>query len=511
MVIWLLVVVVVVSVFLATTILLLFHAKGGKPPLPPGPPFIPLLGNLLLLRHSVNLQNIEPVLRSLRARYGPVITLRVGSRPFIFVADRALAHRALVSHGAIFSDRPVAVATARLFSADGHIISTAPYAPLWRLLRRNLIAEILHPSYVKVFSSGRRWVVGILADRLRAHPDDPVMESFQFAMFYLLVLMCFGEKLDEEVIKEIEISQHEFLLYGSEITVLSILPRISRFVFRNRIKRAMELRRRRKEVLLPLIRARREFKKRKSEQKNDEEKERFLHSYVDSLLEIRIPEEGGRSLTEDEMVALCTEFLNAATDATTTTLQWIMANLVKNQDIQRRVAEEIESVVGEREMEEEDMEKMKFLNAVILEGLRRHPPGHFVLPHAVMEEAEIGGYRVPKGSVVNFMVADMALDEEVWKEPMEFKPERFLEGGEGDGVDVTGSREIKMMPFGAGRRICPGLELAMLHLHFFVANLVREFEWLPVEGKEVDLAEKQEFTWVMKNPLMAHVVPRTKA
>ncbi|XP_072998181.1 cytochrome P450 89A2-like [Typha latifolia] len=507
MVIWFL---ILLSLFLATTILLLFHAKDGKPPLPPGPPFVPLFGNLLLLRRSVSLQNIEPLLRSLHARYGPVITLRIGSRPSIFVADRALAHRTLVSNGALFSDRPVPGAATRLFSV-GRVINSARYGPRWRLLRRNLISEILQPSHVKVFSPGRRWVAGVLADRLRAHPDDPVVESFQFAMFCLLVLMCFGEKLDEEAIKKVEIAQREFLLYVTKLNVLSILPTISIFVFRNRIKTAMELQRRRKEVLLPLIQARIEFKKRKSEEKSGEDKERFLQSYVDSLLEIRIPEEGGRELTEDEIVALCSEFLNAGTDTTSTALQWIMANLVKNQEIQQRVAQEIESVVGERDIEEEDTEKMNFLKAVILEGLRRHPPGHFVLPHAVTEEAEIGGYRVPKEATVNFMVAEMALDEEVWKEPTEFKPERFLEGGEGEGVDVTGSREIKMMPFGAGRRICPGLGLAMLHLQFFVASLVREFEWLPVEGKEVDLAEKPEFTVVMKNPLRAHLVPRTKA
>ncbi|XP_072996084.1 cytochrome P450 89A2-like [Typha latifolia] len=507
MVIWFL----VLSLFLATTILLLFHAKNGKPPLPPGPPFIPLLGTVLLFRRAVTLQNIEPVLRSIRALYGPVFTLRVGSRPSIFVVDRTLAHRALVSDGVIFSNRPAPVSAARLFSADRHFISSAPYGPLWRLLRRNLITEILHPSRVKVFSAGRRWVVSVLADRLRAQPDAPVVESLQFAMFCLFVLMCFGEKLDEEAIKKVEIAQRRFLLYALKLNVLSIFPRISRFVFRNRIKTAMELQRRQKDAVMPLIRARIDFKKRKSEQKiNEEEGKWFLHSYVDSLLEIRIPEEGGRALKEEEIMALCSEFLNAGTDTTSTALQWIMANLVKNQEIQQRVAQEIESVVGEREIEEEDTEKMKFLKAVILEGLRRHPPGHFVLPHAVTEEAEIGGYRVPKEAVVNFMVAEIALDEEVWKEPTEFKPERFLEGGEGEGVDVTGSREIKMMPFGAGRRICPGLGLAMLHLQFFVANLVREFEWLPVEGKLVDLAEILEFTVVMKNPLRAHIVPRAK-
>ncbi|KAF5934717.1 hypothetical protein HYC85_025846 [Camellia sinensis] len=103
---------------------------------------------------------------------------------------------------------------------------------------------------------------------------------------------------------------------------------------------------------------------------------------------------------------------------------------------------------------------------------------------------------------------------------MEFKPERFLtnsggNGGEGEGeatvvFDVTGSKEIKMMPFGAGRRICPASGLALLHLEYFVANLVWYFEWTAADGndRDVDLSEKQEFTIVMKNPLRAHISPR---
>ncbi|KAG2708782.1 hypothetical protein I3760_05G209100 [Carya illinoinensis] len=94
---------------------------------------------------------------------------------------------------------------------------------------------------------------------------------------------------------------------------------------------------------------------------------------------------------------------------------------------------------------------------------------------------------------------------------MAFKPERFLRGSDGGGgevFDITGSREIKMMPFGAGRRICPGLGLAMLHLEYFVANLVRNFQWRAVNGDDVDLSEKQEFTMVMKDPLKANLFPR---
>ena len=109
---------------------------------------------------------------------------------------------------------------------------------------------------------------------------------------------------------------------------------------------------------------------------------------------------------------------------------------------------------------------------------------------------------------MNFMVAEMGRDEQEWERPMEFVPERFLEGGDGVGVDMTGTKGIRMMPFGVGRRICAGLSIAMLHLEFFVANMVREFEWREAPGHEVEFGEKSEFTTVMKKPLRPRLVPR---
>ncbi|KAK2632709.1 hypothetical protein EUGRSUZ_L01185, partial [Eucalyptus grandis] len=200
------------------------------------------------------------------------------------------------------------------------------------------------------------------------------------------------------------------------------------------------------------------------------------------------------------MVSLCSEFLDAGTDTTSTALQWIMANLVKYPEIQERLYDEIKSVVGQGTelVQEEELQRMGYLKAVVLEGLRRHPPGHFVLPHTVTEDTELGGYVIPKKGTINFMVAEMGWDPKVWEDPMAFKPERFLNcgdgGGEAGGFDITGSREIKMMPFGAGRRICPASGLAMLHLEYFVANLVWLFQWRAVAGEEVDLSEKLEFT-----------------
>lgn len=236
--------------------------------------------------------------------------------------------------------------------------------------------------------------------------------------------------------------------------------------------------------------------------------------YVDTLLNVQLPEEGKRRLTEAEIVTLCSEFLNGGTDTTSTALQWIIANIVKKPAIQETLYSEIKAVVGPdaAAVEEDDLQNLPYLKAVVLEGLRRHPPGHFVLPHAVSEETVLGGYLVPKKGSVNFMVADMGWDPTAWEDPMEFRPERFLGSCQGgaEAFDITGTREIKMMPFGAGRRMCPGYALALLHLEYFVANLVWAFEWKTADWDEVDLSEKQEFTVVMKNPLQAVVSPRLR-
>uniref|UniRef100_A0ACD5ZXB5 Uncharacterized protein n=1 Tax=Avena sativa TaxID=4498 RepID=A0ACD5ZXB5_AVESA len=320
------------------------------------------------------------------------------------------------------------------------------------------------------------------------------MEPFQYAMFCLLVYMCFGgDRLGDARVMDIEALQRDLLGNFLSFQVFSFLPPLTKLVFRRRWSKLVSLRRRQEELFVPLIRARRE-----AGAGGD--------CYVDSLVRLAIPEDGGRGLTDGEIVSLCSEFLSAGTDTTATALQWILANLVKNPEMQDRLRDEVSAVV-DGELREEDLQGMPYLKAVVLEGLRRHPPGHYVLPHAAAEETTLDGYRVPAGTPVNFAVGDIGLDEEVWTAPLEFRPERFLPGGEGEDVDLTGSKEIKMMPFGAGRRVCPAMALALLHLEYFVANLVREFEWQEAAGEEVDLTEKLEFTVVMRRPLRARAVP----
>jgi cytochrome P450 len=324
------------------------------------------------------------------------------------------------------------------------------------------------------------------------------------AIFCLLVFMCFGEKVDSEKIEVIKHVQRLWIISSGKFGVLNYFPKaISHMLFRKRWNELLHLQKDQKDVFMELIRARE-----KEKNKNNINDESFI-CYVDTLLNIQLPEEK-RKLDDDELVALCSEFLTAGTDTTSSALEWVMANLVKYGHVQQRIVEEIREVVAhreEREVKEEDLEKLPYLKAVILEGLRRHPPSHYLIPHAVTEDVIFNGYLVPKNGTINFMVAEVGWDPTAWEDPMAFKPERFEESS--SGFDVTSQTEIKMMPFGAGRRICPAYHLAMLHLEFFMANLVWNFEWKTLSPESnVDLSEKQEFTMVMKHPLEAQISPR---
>ncbi|EAY79201.1 hypothetical protein OsI_34314 [Oryza sativa Indica Group] len=425
---------------------ILFRGNGGKRGrrLPPGPPAVPLLGSVVLLTKALTDVEPELLLQRLIARYGPIVSLRMGTRVSVFVADRRLAHAALVEGGAALADRP-GVPASRLLGENDNIITRAGYGPVWRLLRRNLVSETLHPSRARLFAPARYWVHRVIVDKLAASGQAPhdVVDTLQYAMFCLLVNMCFGERLDEATVRAVEDAQRDLLIYiTSQMAVFAYFPAITKHLFRGRLEKIYALRRRQRELFMPLINARREYKKHGGGEKTTNKETTLEHSYVDTLLDIKLPEDGNRALTDDEIIKLCSEFLNAGTDTTSTALQWIMAELVKNPSIQSKLHDEITAKTGDDQPEvtEEDVHGMPYLRAVVLEGLRKHPPGHFVLPHRAAEDVEVGGYLIPKGATVNFMVAEIGRDEREWAKPMEFIPERFLPGGDGEGVDVTGSR-----------------------------------------------------------------------
>ncbi|WCJ27750.1 Cytochrome P450 superfamily protein [Euphorbia peplus] len=467
--------------------------------LPPGPRVIPVIGDLKWMGKS--LYELQMIIRSLQPKLGPIITLFFGSRPTIFITDRSLAHQALVEKGTVFSSRPPPNAIDEIATSNHSMITTSSYGHTWRILRRNLKSEMLHPCRVKSYSGTRKSVLKMLLHRFESQQNTDGLVSIgnhcEYGLLCLLVRMCFGDDLDEKQILEIEKAENSITVIRWRYEVLKYFPNLTKILFRKSWSEIKQIFKARADIMIPLIRRRKKLM---------EDNEEFVVSYVDTLLNLQLPHEK-RKLTEFEIVSLCSEFLHVSTETTPIALQWIMANLVKYPNIQQKLFMEIKQVhqVGEAEVKEEEVQKMPYLKAVILEALRRHAPGHISLPYSATEDAVLGNYLVPKNAIIYFMFADMGWDPKVWEDPMAFKPERFI----GKEVDITGSKEITMLPFGAGRRICPGYGFAMLHLEYFVANLVWNYEFKAVNDEDVDLSQKQEFTVAsMKNPLQAHISRR---
>lgn len=196
------------------------------------------------------------------------------------------------------------------------------------------------------------------------------------------------------------------------------------------------------------------------------------------------------------------ELFVAGTDTTSSTLEWAMTELLRRPTAMDRVRAELMDVVGPgREVEEEDLPSLPYLRAVLKETLRLHPPGPLLVPRQAIADVEVSGYRIPKGSQVLINAWQIGRDGKVWPEPESFKPERFL----GSKIDFRGL-DYELIPFGAGRRICPGMLLADRLLHMMLASMVHSFAWeLPdkMEGKDLDMSDHYEIVLGKVVPLVA--------
>lgn len=273
------------------------------------------------------------------------------------------------------------------------------------------------------------------------------------------------------------------------------------------MREARRLRKRQVELLAPLIRNRKAYVDSDGKVGGADMASPVGAAYVDSLFGLEVPGRG--RLGEEELVTLVSEVISAGTDTSATAVEWAMLHLVMEQGIQEKLYNEIVECVGKNGVVmESDVEKMPYLGAVVKETFRRHPPSHFVLSHAATAETELGGYTVPKDASVEFYTAWLTEDPNMWEDPGEFRPERFL-SGDGVDVDVTGSKGVRMMPFGIGRRICPAWSLGTLHINLLLARMVHAFKWLPAPNAPPDPTETFAFTVVMKSPLKAVILPRS--
>ncbi|KAL0424424.1 UNVERIFIED_CONTAM: cytochrome [Sesamum radiatum] len=175
-------------------------------------------------------------------------------------------------------------------------------------------------------------------------------------------------------------------------------------------------------------------------------------------------------------------------DTSTTAIEWALSELIRHPQLMKKLQEELETVVGMDQMvEESHLHRLKYLDFVVKETLRLHPVGPLLIPHESMEDCVIDSYHVPKGSRVIVNVWAIGRDPNAWPEPGVFKPERFI----GSNIDLRG-HDFQLLPFGSGRRSCPGLQLALTMVQLVIAQLVHCFDWqLPngMQPSDLDMSE----------------------
>lgn len=197
------------------------------------------------------------------------------------------------------------------------------------------------------------------------------------------------------------------------------------------------------------------------------------------------------------------------TDTVAVLIEWIFARMVLHPDVQSKVHAELDEVVGKsRAVREADVATMGYLTAVVKEVLRLHPPGPLLSwARLAITDTTIDGYHVPGGTTAMVNMWAISRDPDVWSNPLEFMPERFVtKGGEME-FSILGS-DLRLAPFGSGRRTCPGKTLGLTTVSYWVATLLHEFEWLPSDENEVDLSEVLRLSSEMVNPLTVKLSPR---
>nr|TKW22282.1 hypothetical protein SEVIR_4G218700v2 [Setaria viridis] len=421
------------GIVLPLILLLLTVSKNLKPHYnghshPPSPwPRLPLVRNFFC--HPPTMASLAEVLRRLHAAHGPVVSLWVGGKPAIFINHHDIARRALVHMGTTFARPP-------------HGVNSATYGSRWGLLRRNLSSHLAGEHVVGVLRGARRYGVVVTPS-----------ETFRHTVFGFFTALCFGEGVEEDTLRRLRGLHVEIISLIVELDAFHLMPVFLQVVcYFPRWRKLLEAQRRHHDLVTSIT----SFRQRRREEGvgSDAAEPRC---YVDTLLELGLGEEE---------------------KTTTTALEWIMARLVLHQEIQQKLRSDI--IARRASGNHIGKQGRPFVEAVVLEALRLHRSAQYLLAHTTDKDVTLDKYVIPKGSIVNFGVASIGRDASLWTDLNLFRPERFVEGGEASGVRSTtggggGPETMKMIPFGAGRRACPGAEFAMTVLQKFVDDLVRRF------------------------------------
>ncbi|XP_024029885.1 cytochrome P450 71D9-like [Morus notabilis] len=450
--------------------------------LPPGPWKLPIIGNLHQLVSSLP----HRAFTDLAKKHGPLMYLRLGQVPTIVVSSPEFAKEVMTTHDVIFSSRPSLVAT-EILSYNSTNIAFAPYGKYWRQLRKICRQELLSAERVQSYQPVREEVLSNLIKWIASHVGSPInlTERIYWATFSIVSRAAFGKKskLDQEkfirVVKEaIKVAA------GFEVADLFPSVKIPRRFTGSRLK----LERLHQEADRMMENIINEHKVDKDEAKSGHlEKEEVL---VDVLLRFHSCGETGFSLTTNNIKAVIWDIFAAGSDTSSVAVDWAMVVMIKNPRVMKKAQEEVREVFSRKgSVDEISISEMTYLKCIVKEILRLHPPAPLLVPRECREKCEINGFEIPEKTRVIINASAIGRDPRYWTEPESFIPERFLDSS----IDFKGTN-FEFIPFGAGRRICPGMSFGVINVELPLALLLYHFDWkLPSGMKPEDMNMTEAF------------------
>nr|CAB3457678.1 unnamed protein product [Digitaria exilis] len=491
-------------------IVFLFAVKNRRrSKLPPSPPSLPLIGHLHLIGRRAHRSFHELHLRY-GGRGGGLLFLQLGRRRTLVVSTAAAASDLFRNHDLAFASRPRTVAGDKLMYGCRNV-SFSPYGEDWRRGKKIAVVHLLSPRRVESFAPVRAAEVAALVARARlAAVAGDAVELRELLYGYTNAVVTRAATgaagATAEKLKQLLGNSSALVAGFQPEDVLPDAP--ARFVrWATGIDKKLDDMAEAWDKFLSEIVAAHEEKQRGGAGREDDE------DFLDVLLRLREEGAGGLELTDDRIKATVEDMIAAATETSSQTLEWTMAELVANPRVMAKLHDEIARVAtaDQPAIVESDLNKMEYLRAVFKETLRLHPPAPLLVPHESTTPAVVQGYEVPAKTTLFINVWAIGRDPAAWGDaPEEFRPERFVLGGGDAPVDFRGA-DYQLIPFGAGRRMCPGINFALPVLELALASLLRHFDWeLPVgmRAADLDMDEAPGLTTPRRVPLV--LVPRCK-
>ncbi|KAM7507006.1 hypothetical protein LguiA_017459 [Lonicera macranthoides] len=471
---------------------------------PPGPTPFPIIGNLLKLGDQPHKSLAE-----LAKVHGPIMSLKLGTTTTVVISSSTTAKEILQKQDLAFSTRSVPDA---LHAHDHSKYSVAwlPVLNRWRSLRKIMASHIFSLSRLDANQHLRRKKVEELILYCKKCCELGESVDIGQAGFRTSLNLLSNTFFSMDLTDPFEDSAKEFKELVCNIMVEVGKPNlVDYFPFLKGID-PQGIRRRMTVHFGKVLHLFHEITKKRSEL-------RELHETIESndvldvCLNMAQDNSDGIDRTHLEhmflvciltFLLLAKDLFGAGTDTTSSTLEWAMAELLRNPETMVKAKAELEEVIGKGKLlEEADVTRLPYLGSIIKETLRIHPPVPFLIPRKVETDVEACGYLVPKGAQVLVNAWAIGQDPTLWEDPISFKPERFL----GTEIDVRG-RDFELIPFGAGRRMCPGLPLAIRMVPVMLGSMINSFDWKldgRIEPNNLDMSEKFGITLQKAQPLRA--------